>query len=117
MDAFEAALQEIQKQYPLRRMGKHYAQIELDILFDPYNYIFIGVLFENDQVLLTDMADYAPLCDWEDENVPEVEAICASFGIAFHNYHIECVYHSNGDVKRYLDCLLSLRERYIGDID
>ena len=47
MNDFEKALEEIKKEYPVRRMGDNYAQIEFDILFDAYNCIFIGVLFEN----------------------------------------------------------------------
>lgn len=113
MKDFEVALETIGKEYPVRRMLETYAQIELDDLFDDYDFIFIGVLYENGQVILTDFADYAPLCNWEDEDVPEVEKICQKYGIAFNNYHIECIYHSNDDIKNYIDCLLALKEKYI----
>ena len=113
MDAFEIALETIKKEYPVRRVNDKYAQIELDILFDDYNYIFIGVLYEKGQVILTDMADYAPLCDWEDEDIPGVSKICQKYGITIINYHIECLYHSNKDVKNYLDCLLALKRKYV----
>lgn len=104
---------EIQKDYTVRRISATYAQIEFDILFDDYNYIFIGVLFEDNKVLLTDMADYAELCPWEDDNIHEVKAICQKYGVTFNNYHIERLYQSNDDIKKYLDCLLELKEKYV----
>ena len=112
MNEFEAILELIKKDYPVRRMGEHYAQIELDELFDPYNYIFIGVLYEDDVVILTDMAEYAEVCEWEEEDLPEVEKICKKHDITFHNWHIECFYHTNEDIKKYLECLLELSEKY-----
>ena len=114
MDIFEKALQEIGKEYPVRRMTTTYAQIELDELFDLHNYIFIGVFYDKDNniVLLTDNADYAPVCGWEEENLPEVEKICKKHNITFSNWHIKCVYQSNQDVKNYLDCLKELSEKY-----
>ena len=110
---FESVLNDIKKEYPLRRFTQTYAQIELDILFDGYNYIFIGVLDEDGKVYLTDFADYAPICNWEDEDIVEVTKICQKHQISFRNYHIECIYHSNDDVKRYLKCLLELKDRYV----
>ena len=115
MNKFEEALDRISQEYDIRRLNQNYAQIEFDILFDPYNYIFIGVLYENEKVILTDFADYAPLCDWEDEDIPDIEKICQKHQITFFNYHIECLYQSNDDVKRYLECLLELKEKYIKD--
>ena len=112
MNKFEQALKEISKDYPVRKITTTYAQIEFDILFDAYNYIFIGVLFEDDKVILTDMAEYAQICPWEDEDIIELEKICSKYGVTFKNYHIECLYHSNQDVKNYLDCLLELKEKY-----
>ena len=114
MNDFEKALEEIKKEYPVRRMGDNYAQIEFDILFDAYNCIFIGVLFENNQVILTDMADYAQLFSFinEEEDVIDIAKICQRHGITFRNYHIECIYHNNDDVKHYLDCLLELSDAY-----
>ena len=114
MNTFEQALEEIKKEYDVRRMGEYYAQIDTDILFDAYNYIFIGVLFENNQVILTDMADYAQLFSFvnEEEDLIDIAKICQRHGIAFHNYHIECIYHNNDDVKHYLDCLLELSDAY-----
>ena len=114
MDTFEKALNEISKEYPVRRMTESYAQIELDELFDWHNYIFIGVFYkkDNSQVILTDNADYAPLCGWEEENLPEVEAVCKKHNITFNNWHIECIYQSNQDVKNYLECLRELSEKY-----
>ena len=112
MNTFEKALAEIQKDYSVRRFNSTYAQIEFDILFDDYNFIFIGVLYEDEKVILTDFADYAEICPWEDDNIHEVEAICQKYGVTFRNYHIERLYHSNEDVKLYLDCLLELKEKY-----
>ena len=115
MESFEKALNEIGKEYPIRRISKNYAQIELDELFDWYNYIFIGVLYDkdNNQVILTDNADYAPLCDWEEEDLFEVEAICKRHHITFNNWHIECIYHTNQDVNNYLECLRELSKVFI----
>ena len=110
---FDQILLNIGKEYNVRRFSMDYAQIEFDILFDGYNYIFIGVLYENGEVILTDFADYTPLCDWSDEEVPNVERICEKYGITFRNFHIECQYHSNDDIKNYIDCLLALKEKYI----
>ena len=114
MDIFEETLKEIGKKYPVRRMTSTYAQIELDELFDWYNYIFIGVYYRKDenQVILTDNADYAPLCKWEEEDLPEVEKICNKHHINFNDWHIECIYQSNKDVKNYLECLRELSEKY-----
>ena len=112
MDKYEKALEEIKKEYPVRRMTTTYAQIESKILFDDYNYIFIGVLFEEGKIILTDMAEYAQICPWEDEDIPELEKLCQKHGVTFKNYHIERLYHSNEDVKKYLDCLLELKEKY-----
>ena len=61
MEIFEKALKEIGKEYSVRRVNMTYAQIEFDILFDAYNYIFIGVLYEDNKVILTDFADYAQI--------------------------------------------------------
>ena len=113
MNTFEKALAEIRKDYNVVQFTTTYAQIEFDILFDDYNYIFIGVLFEDNKVILTDMADYAEICPWEDDNIHEVEAICQKYGVTFNNYHIERIYHSNDDIKKYLDCLLALKDKYI----
>ena len=114
MDIFEKTLEEIKKEYPVRRMYEGYAQIEFDELFDWCNYIFIGVYYEKEknQVILTDLADYAPVCNWEEEDLPEVEKICKKHHINFNNWHIECVYHNNQDVKNYLECLRELSEKY-----
>ncbi len=112
MDSYEKALNAIKKDYPLRRMTSTYAQIEFDILFDSYNYIFIGVLSEDDKVILTDLAEYAQICPWEDEDIPELEKLCQKHGVSFKNYHIERLYHSNKDIKQYLNCLLELKEKY-----
>ena len=112
MNTFEKALAEIRKDYNVVQFTTTYAQIEFDILFDDYNYIFIGILFEDNKVILTDMADYAEICPWEDDNIHEVETICQKHGVTFKNYHIERLYHSNEDVKLYLDCLLELKEKY-----
>lgn len=81
---FEKILTTIGKDYPVRRMNQSYAQIELDILFDDYNYIFIGVLLEEDKVILTDFADYAEICEWEDEDIAKIEKICSKHGITFN---------------------------------
>ena len=113
MNQFEKALENIAQQYAIRRFNQNYAQIEFDILFDDYNYIFIGVLFEDDKVILTDFADYAPLCDWDDVDIPDIVKICRKHNITFFNYHIECLYQTNDDVKRYLECLLELKDKYI----
>lgn len=115
MNRFEIALEDIKKDFPVRKLTNTYAQIEFDILFDAYNYIFIGVLFEDDNVILTDCADYAEICPLEDIDYPEVERICAKHGIKFNNWHIECLYESNKDIKNYLDCLLELKEKYVID--
>ena len=115
MDKLDAAIAEISKEFPtIRRVTTTYAQIDFDELFDWWNYIFIGVLYakEKDQVILTDMADYAPLCKWEEEDLPEVEKICQKHNITFHNWHIECVYQSNQDIKNYLACLRELSTKY-----
>ena len=113
MNNFEKALEQIKKEFPVRQLTTTYAQIDTDILFDAYNYIFIGILFEDDKIYLTDGADYAQLCEWEDENIPDIEKICQKHNITFVNYHIECFYNSNEDVKNYLECLLELKEKYI----
>ena len=113
MNTFEKALAEIRKDYNVVQFTTTYAQIEFDILFDDYNYIFIGVLFEDNKVILTDMADYAEICPWEDDNIHEVEAICQKYGVTFRNYHIERLYHSNDDIKKYLDCLLALKDKCV----
>ena len=115
MNDFDSALKNIEKEYPLRRISTTYAQIEFDILFDDYNYIFIGVLFEDNEVILTDMADYSQLDYWHEENLPEVEKICREYGVRFNNWNIECLYHSNEDIKRYLDCLLAIKDRFVKD--
>ena len=114
MNIFEKALEEIGKEYPVRRMTQTYAQIELDELFDWHNYIFIGILYQKDksQILLTDNADYAQLCDWEENNLAGVEEICQKHHINFNNWHIECIYQSNEDVSNYLKCLRELSEKY-----
>ena len=112
MEIFEKALKEIGKEYSVRRVNMTYAQIEFDILFDAYNYIFIGVLYEDNKVILTDFADYAQICPWEDKDIPDIEKICQKHNIVFRNYHIECLYNSNEDVKNYLECLLELKEKY-----
>ena len=115
MNIFETVLEEIKKEYPLRRMNQTYAQIEFldfDYLFNGHDFIFIGVLYEDEKVFLTDFADYAPLSGWEEEDLPEVEKICQKHGITFRNWTIECLYQSNDDVKRYLECLFELREKY-----
>lgn len=112
MDKYENALAEISKEYAIRRISATYAQIEFDILFDAYNYIFIGVLYEDNKVILTDFADYAQICPWEDKDIPELEKICEKHNLVFNNYHIECLYNSNEDIKNYLDCLLELKEKY-----
>ena len=113
MNIFEKALEETAKEYDVRRFTTTYAQIEFDILFDDYNYIFIGVLYEDNKVILTDMADYAQICPWEDEDIVELEKICQKYGLIFKNYHIECLYRNNQDVKNYLGCLLELKEKYV----
>ena len=50
MDNFEKALEEIRKEYEVRRMTSTYAQIELDEFFDWHNYIFIGILYLKDSL-------------------------------------------------------------------
>ena len=116
MNTFEKALENIAKEYPVRRMSQTYAQIDfLDLLFDAYNCMYIGILYEGDEVILTDYANYAEICEWEDEDIKDIEKICHKHGITFINYHIECLYQSNEDVKHYLDCLLELKEIYAKD--
>ena len=110
---FKKALDEIAKEYQVRKISTTYAQIEFDILFDDFNYVFIGVLYENNRVLLTDLADYAELLDYSDEEMPRVEEICLAHNVTFNNYHIEKDYHSNQDIKDYLDCLLELQKEFI----
>ena len=112
MEMFEKALKEISKEYSVRRISQTYAQIDFDELFDPYNFIFIGILYEDNKVILTDFADYAQLCPWEDEDIPTLEKICQKYGVSFHNYHIECLYQNNEDIKNYYRCLLELREKF-----
>lgn len=112
MNKFEKTLEEIKKEYQVRMLTTTYAQIETDILFDAYNYIFIGVLFEDDKIYLTDCAEYTQTCQWEDEDVPEVEKICQKHNLTFKNFHIECFYRSNEDIKNYMECLLELRDKY-----
>ena len=113
MNKFEKALEEIKKDYPVRQITKTYAQIEFQILFDSYNFIFIGILFENDDVLLTDFAEYAQICPWEDKDIPDLEKICQKHHLVFKNYHIECPYRSNQDIKNFLDTILELRKKYV----
>ena len=113
MNKFEQAIEEIKKVFPIRKLTTTYAQIETEDLFDSYNYIFIGVLFEGDKVILTDNADYAQLMPWCEEEYKQIENICKKHNLSFKNWNIECEYHSNQDVKNYLDCLLELKEKYI----
>ena len=112
MDIFEKALSQIGKEYTVRKLTTTYAQIELDELFDSYNYIFVGVLFEDNQVILTDNADYAETCKWEEKDLADVKAICDKHHIIFKNWHIECVYQNNQDIKDYLECLRKLSRKY-----
>ena len=113
MIKFEQAIEEIKKDFPIRKLTTTYAQIETDILFDSYNYIFIGVLYEDGKVILIDNADYAQLMSWSEEEYKEIENICKKHNLLFINWNIECDYISNQDVKNYLDCLLELKEKYI----
>ena len=114
MDIFEKALSQIGKEYTVRKLTTTYAQIDfLDELFDAYNCMFIGVLFEDNQVILTDNADYAEICRWEEKDLVDVKAICDKHHIIFKNWHIECVYQNNQDIKNYLDCLRELSEKYV----
>ena len=115
MNDFEKALEQIKVDFPIRQLTTTYAQIELDILFDSYNFIFIGILYEDNKILLTDCADYAEICPWEDEDYPEIERICAKHGLRFNNWTIECEYKNNKDIRHYLDCLLELKEKYARD--
>lgn len=115
MNIFDKALQKIKSEFPVRQYTTTYAQIDFDILFDPYNYIFVGVLYEDEKIILTDCADYAQICPWKDEDYPEVEKICAKHGLKFINWHIECLYKDNRDIKNYLNCILELKEKYVSD--
>lgn len=115
MNGFDEILKTIGKDYPVRKMTSTYAQIEFDILFDFGNYVFIGVLSREGEALLTDMADYSQLDYWDEEDLPEVERICGQYGVRFHNWHIERPYQSNEDVQKFLDCILALKERFVGD--
>ena len=70
------------------------------------------MLYEDDKIYLTDFAEYAEVCPWEDKDIPELEKICRKHHIVFKNYHIECLYKSNKDIKNYLDCILELKKKY-----
>lgn len=113
MNDFQKVIANIKKEYPtVRQMFEHYAQIDFDILFDPWNYMFIGIYAEDGKIILTDNAQYVETCQIEDEDYQNVAKICEKHGLVFNNWHIECDYNSNKDIKKYLDCLYELQEKY-----
>lgn len=108
---FEDALKEIEKEYQVKRMYNGYAQIELDELFDAFNYMFIGIVDREGKIFLTDNADYAELVDY-DRHEKEINELVKKHHLTIDDYHIVKEYSSNKDVKDYLEFLYDLREKF-----
>ena len=88
---FEKAIKEIEKEYKFRWLNKNCIQIDSEQLLDAYNCCFVDVLNKNGQALLTDFADHMQI-------------------ITLNDYHLECNYASNQDIKNYFACLAEISE-------
>lgn len=104
---FEKAIKEIEKEYKFRWLNKNCIQIDSEQLLDAYNCCFVDVLNENGQALLTDFADHMQIITLPEEKVKE---ICKKHNITWNDYHLECNYASNQDIKNYFACLAEISE-------
>lgn len=99
---FKKALKEIEKEYQYRWLNNTCVQIDTKKLLDEYNCCFVDVLNENGQALLTDFANHMQIITLPEGKVKE---ICKKHHITWNNYHLECVYTNNQDIKNYFACL------------
>lgn len=101
--------EQIKKDYPdTRWVSSTCIQINfMDFMLDPYNFAFVCLLFEDDKMILTDFADNEEVFEFPIEKYKE---ICAKHNITWNDYHFECIYNSNDDIKRYKECLEELAE-------
>lgn len=104
---FEKALKEIEKEYKFRWVNKTCVQIDSEQMLDANNYCFVDVLNKNGQALLTDFADHMQIVTLKEDRVKE---ICKKHNITWNNYHLECAYESNQDIKNYFECLAEIAE-------
>ena len=102
---FEKALKEIEKEYKFRWLNKTCVQIDSEQMLDPYNCCFVDVIDEDGKTLLTDFAENMQIITLPEDKVKE---ICKKHNITWNNYHLECVYNTNQDIKNYFDCLAEI---------
>ena len=105
---FEKALKEIEKEYKFRWLNKTCVQIDSKQMLDSYNCCFVDVLDENGEALLTDFAENMQIITLSEDKVKE---ICKKHNITWNNYHLECVYSNNQDIKNYFACLAEISEK------
>lgn len=105
----EKIFEQIKKDYPdTRWVSSTCIQISfMDLMLDPYNFAFVCLLFEDDKMILTDFADNEEVFEFPIEKYQE---ICAKHNITWNDYHFECIYNGNDDIKRYKECLEELAD-------
>ena len=104
---FKKALEEIGKEYKFRWLNQGCVQIDSKQLLDAYNCCFVDILNKDGQALLTDFADHMQVITLPEDKVIE---ICKKHNITWNNYHLECQYTSNQDIKNYFECLAEIAE-------
>ena len=104
---FKEALKNIEKEYKYRWLNGTCVQIDSEQLLDAFNCCFVNVINHNGNALLTDFADNMQVITLPEEKVKE---ICKKHNITWNNYHLECVYTSNQDIKNYFECLAEIAD-------
>ena len=104
---FKTAISIIEKEYKFRWVNKGCVQIETTQLLDPFNSVMLALFDNNGVVMLTDFADNMQVITLSEERVQQ---ICKQHDITWNNYHLECIFKSNDDIKRYLECLSQITE-------
>ena len=104
---FKQAIKNIEKEYKIRWASSTCVQIDTDQFLDAFNYCFVSILDEDGRALITDFADNMEVITLPIERVQE---ICKQHNIVWNNYHLECEYTSNDDIKRYFECLQQITD-------
>ena len=105
---FKTAVSIIEKEYKFDWVNKGCIQIESTQLLDPYNCCMVALYDNNGVALLADFADNMQIITLSEEQVKE---ICKKHNIMFNDYHLECIFTGNDDIKRYLECLAEITEK------
>lgn len=104
---FKTAISIIEKEYSFRWVNKGCIQIETTQLLDPFNCCMLALFDKNGVALLTDFADNMQVITLPEKRVQE---ICKQHNIIYNNYHLECIFKSNDDIKRYFECLQQITD-------